>query len=70
VIDYFATSLPTMTLFDDDLKQRNGMVARFLKAQAYFGLGLKKEGLGLLEELLHTDQGYSGAIDLLRSQSR
>ena len=38
-IDYFATSLPTMLLFDDDLQFRQETTALFLQAQAQLGLG-------------------------------
>ena len=40
-IDYFATSLPTMLLFDDDLQFRQETTALFLQAQAQLGLGGK-----------------------------
>jgi tetratricopeptide (TPR) repeat protein len=36
-IDYFATSLPTMLLFEDDLQARQITTARFLQAQALQG---------------------------------
>jgi hypothetical protein len=38
-IDYFATSLPTMLLFEDDLQFRQQTTALFLQAQAQLGLG-------------------------------
>ncbi len=38
-IDYFATSLPTMLLFEEDLQARQLITAKFLKAQALLGLG-------------------------------
>ena len=40
-VDYFATSLPTMLLFDDDLQFRQETTALFLQAQAHLGLGRK-----------------------------
>ena len=64
-VDYFATSLPAMLLFDEDLKQRQDITARFLHAQAQLGLGHVQEGRRLLEELLTIDHGHTGAIDLL-----
>jgi tetratricopeptide (TPR) repeat protein len=69
-IDYFATSLPAMLLFEDDLKQRQAINASFLKAQAMLGLGLKQEGLDLLQDILRKDRSHPGAIDLLREQSQ
>ncbi len=70
VIDYFATSLPAMLLFDADLKRQNRITARFLQAQAHLGLGLQQEGLALLQEVLQMDPAHSGAIDLLESGAR
>ncbi len=69
-IDYFATSLPAMLLFDEDLSQRQTITARFLEAQARLGLGDEADGLRLLEELLAMDNAHTGAIDLLRFHKR
>ncbi len=69
-IDYFATSLPTMLLFDEDLKQRQTIAACYFKAQAKIGLGREQEGISLLNEVLKMDQSHSGAIDLLREMGR
>jgi tetratricopeptide (TPR) repeat protein len=69
-IDYFATSLPAMLLFEEDLARRQNLTARFLQAQARLGLGDEAEGLGLLEEVLTIDNAHSGAIDLLRFHKR
>ena len=44
-IDYFATSLPTLLLFDDDLAKRQRVTALFLMAQAELGLGRRDEAL-------------------------
>ncbi|MFC5861394.1 DUF5107 domain-containing protein [Acidicapsa dinghuensis] len=63
-IDYFATSLPAMLLFDEDLTRRQSITARFLEAQARLGLGEDAEGLCLLEEVLAMDNAHTGAIDL------
>ena len=69
-IDYFATSLPAMLLFDEDLALRQTITARFLEAQAQLGLGEEAEGLRLLEEVLAIDNAHAGAIDLLRFHTR
>jgi tetratricopeptide (TPR) repeat protein len=69
-IDYFATSLPAMLLFDEDLSRRQTIAARFLEAQARLGLGDEAQGLRLLEEVLAMDNAHSGAIDLLRLRKR
>jgi hypothetical protein len=64
-IDYFATSLPTMLLFDEDLATRNRAQARFLRAQALAGLNRTDEAATLLEEVLHLDRNHTGAADLI-----
>jgi tetratricopeptide (TPR) repeat protein len=65
-IDYFATSLPAMLLFSEDLKTRETVTARFLQAQALLGLGKEAEGRELLQQLRALDSSHNGAIDLLR----
>lgn len=64
-IDYFATSLPTMLLFDDDLTSRQHTSARFLLAQAELGLGRKAEARRLLKQVLRRDPSHAAAADLL-----
>ncbi len=64
-IDYFATSLPLMLLFNDDLRKRNEVTAAFLAAQAKLGLGEKAEGLELLRGVLSADRNHAGAADLI-----
>ena len=51
-IDYFATSLPTMLLFEDDLQIRNETAGLFLEAQARLGLGRKQLARQLLTKEL------------------
>jgi tetratricopeptide (TPR) repeat protein len=67
VIDYFATSLPTMLLFDDDLSARQQNSARFLEAQARLGLGQTAIARKLLREVLRRDPNHADAHDLLAS---
>jgi tetratricopeptide (TPR) repeat protein len=64
-IDYFATSLPAMLLFEEDLVLRQEISAKFLRAQALLGLGRLAEGTALLEEVRELDANHSGAADLL-----
>jgi len=64
-VDYFATSLPAMLLFEDDLPQRQEISAKFLRAQASMGLGRMAEGALLLDEVHRLDVNHSGAVDLL-----
>ncbi|MEI8341613.1 MAG: tetratricopeptide repeat protein, partial [Verrucomicrobiota bacterium] len=65
-IDYFATSLPTMLLFEDDLQARQVTTARFLQAQALLGLGRKHKALTLLRDVLARDSNHALALDTLR----
>jgi tetratricopeptide (TPR) repeat protein len=69
-IDYFATSLPAMLLFDEDLKKRQTITAHFLEAQALLGLGNERAGLDLLNEVCAMDSSYAAAIDLLKNYGK
>jgi tetratricopeptide (TPR) repeat protein len=69
-IDYFATSLPTMLLFEDDLQLRQTNRAKVILAQVAAGFGKKAEAERLLEEVLSEDPSDPMArnmLDLLRS---
>jgi len=69
-IDYFATSLPTMLLFDDDLQARQITTARFLEAQARLGLGERAAARRLLNAVLKSDPSHALAADLLGELKR
>lgn len=69
-IDYFATSLPALLLFEEDLRKRQTITARFLKAQALLGFGDEQAGLALLADVLALDNSHAAAIDLLRIYGR
>ncbi len=64
-IDYFATSLPTMLLFDEDLLARQTITALFLEAQARLGLGQRARAKALLQRVLERDPNHSFARDLM-----
>jgi tetratricopeptide (TPR) repeat protein len=64
-IDYFATSLPTMLLFEDDLQARQRRSARVLQAQALAGLGEAGRARTLLADVLAEDPSDPVAADLL-----
>ncbi|MBZ5666301.1 MAG: DUF5107 domain-containing protein [Acidobacteriia bacterium] len=64
-IDYFATSLPAMLLFMEDLQKRNTVTATFLQAQARLGLGEVAPAQELLGEVLLLDRNHALAADLL-----
>ena len=63
-IDYFATSLPTMLLFDDDLQFRQETTALFIQAQAQLGLSKKPAAKKLLAAVLKRDPNHALAADL------
>jgi tetratricopeptide (TPR) repeat protein len=65
-IDYFATSLPAMLIFEDDLQRRNQIEALFLRAQGLSGLARHLEAIASLMDLLRLDSNHTGAVDLLR----
>lgn len=68
-IDYFATSLPTMLLFEDDLQERQLTTAKFIAAQARLGLGDIAGARRLLREVLRRDPSHGPAADLHRDLS-
>ncbi|MDN3354214.1 DUF5107 domain-containing protein [Actinomadura sp. DC4] len=66
-VDYFATSLPTMLLFTDDLTSRRRTTATFLSAQAAALRGQRDEaGAGLATVLAH-DPNHLAAATLTTS---
>ena len=67
-IDYFATSLPAMLLFEENLKERQTITTLFLRAQALLGMDKPQKGLELLQQVLTLDRSHTGAIDLLNSR--
>jgi tetratricopeptide (TPR) repeat protein len=68
-IDFFATSLPTMLLFDDDLSFRQETTALFLRAQAHLGLGRTLRAKSLLRLVLRRDPSHALAADLFKDVS-
>jgi hypothetical protein len=54
-IEYFATSLPTMLLFEDDLQRRQTVDALLLKAHAQAGLGRRDLANQLLARMAELD---------------
>jgi tetratricopeptide (TPR) repeat protein len=65
-IDYFATSLPAMLLFREDLRHRNRVLAAFLRAQATYGLDGPEAAFPMLHAVLTLDSNHAGASDLLQ----
>jgi tetratricopeptide (TPR) repeat protein len=69
-IDYFATSLPAMLLFEDDLEKRNRIEALYLRGQAQLGLGKTADAMRRFNEVLEMDRNHAGAADLLEQAGR
>lgn len=65
-IDYFATSLPTMLLFDDDLQKRQQALAHLMLAQAHHGLHDPERARRHLAKALDIDPNNTLAIDLAK----
>jgi tetratricopeptide (TPR) repeat protein len=64
-IDYFATSLPNMLLFDDDLAKRNRIESLLLSALASHGLGDEQIAVRQLQQLLAEDPNHILAAQML-----
>ena len=62
-IDYFATSLPTMLLFEENLQERQMIFGRFMMAQSYRGLGELKKSSQILKWILECDPNHPLAQD-------
>jgi tetratricopeptide (TPR) repeat protein len=60
-IDYFATSLPNLLLFEDDLQKRNQVECLFLLALTELGMRNTERAVGLLNELLSLDCNHIAA---------
>lgn len=70
VIDFFATSLPTMLLFEDDLGARQKTTACLLQAQAYLGLGQTARAQARLRLVLRREPSHPLAADLMAEMAR
>lgn len=64
-IDYFATSLPLMLVFEEDLQKRNQWESKYLLALAEAGLGHIKEAKILAREVLQLNAMHTGALNLM-----
>jgi tetratricopeptide (TPR) repeat protein len=66
-IDYFATSLPNMLVFEEDLTQRNRLEGQFLEGLALLAQGDHAAAKTLFAQVLDLDASYYQASDQLRS---
>jgi len=69
-IDYFATSLPLLLVFEDNMQKRNTTDAKFLIALAELGLGNYKVSAALTIEILELNSMHVGAIDLTKELAK
>ena len=65
-IDYFATSLPNLLLFEDDPARYKRIDCAFLSALAHFGLGKIGTAHQDLEQVLAEDPNHMAAIEVAR----
>lgn len=65
-VDYFATSLPNMLLFKDDLVLRSRLDAQVLVAMAEHGLGDTQKAISLLESVTQEDANHLAALEMRR----
>jgi tetratricopeptide (TPR) repeat protein len=65
-IDYFATSLPNLLLFDGDMEKRNRIEAMVLAGLASHGLGASEKAAALLCQAVAEDPNHLLAIDASR----
>ena len=68
-IDYFATSLPLLLVFEDDIQKRNTIDFNYLIALAQVGLGSYSDAMEKLKEVLQLNSMHVGAKDLLEQVS-
>jgi tetratricopeptide (TPR) repeat protein len=64
-IDYFATSLPNLLLFDDDLEERNRIESMLLGALADHGLGNADRAISALSQVIASDPNHLFAPSVL-----
>ena len=62
-VDYFATSLPTMLLFEDDIQLRQETLALLLEGQAWLGLRQMARAKALFKEVLKRDPNNALATE-------
>lgn len=69
-IDYFATSLPNLLLFEDDLQKRNQVECLFLLALAELGFGNRGRARELFGEVVALDSNHLAAHMELEASQR
>src|SRR4029450_7137546 len=69
-IDYFATSLPALLLFDDDPQRRQNLVVELLRAQLALLAGDRAGARSHLDTVLGADPSQELGLDLARRLAR
>ena len=61
-MDYFAVSLPTFLVFDEDLNERNRVHCHYMMALGYAGLGDAAHAAAHFDAVLVRDANHAGAL--------
>ncbi|WP_319529830.1 DUF5107 domain-containing protein [uncultured Cohaesibacter sp.] len=69
-IDYFATSLPTMLIFEDDIQLRQNISAYVMLAQVALARGQQEAASGWLDKALVGDPNHALAAELFQEVER
>jgi hypothetical protein len=69
-IDYFATSLPNLLLFEDDFQKRNQVDCLFLLALGELALRNRERAIELLNQVLSLDCNHIAAQQEIESLTR
>ncbi len=64
-IDYFATSLPNLLLFEDDLQKRNRIESLVLSALAHEGLGDRTQAMREINQAVCEERNHLFASEML-----
>lgn len=62
-IDFFAVSLPELSVFDMDLDEHNKIHCHYLMGLGYFGLGEERQAKTHLQKVLKIDISHEGACE-------
>ena len=61
-MDYFAVSLPTFLVFDEDLNKRNRVHCHYMMGLGLFGLHKMQEAQKHFDAVLALDANHQGAL--------
>ena len=64
-MDYFAVSMPDMTVFDADMDEKNVAHCYYLMGLGYLGLGDKKKAVDNFKKVLSIDVNHQNALHYL-----